>query len=446
MQATTLSTETECIKEESSPFHLLNDDVNQSKSVHRTEYLDELDLPPVITMGKINRVTSSSTDTISDIDNNDPDWEEEFKEPARKITRPARRVGGRRRRKKRSKGVVRERHIIQHNYHDHAFEPVDFDEFVLDHDTSCAIKKKGGVSIPFPLKLHDLLEKAEEEGLNHIVSWQPHGRAFVVHEPKKFVSQLMHRFFRQTKLTSFQRQLNLYGFCRLTKGPDGGGYYHELFLRGRPYLTKRMIRTKIKGTGYKAASNPECEPDFYSMVPVGMPCSVSPPLSKAGRARDDGTQHPIVTPDTSYGISSVSYGENHLMNAAPRLQELATIGDERVSSKHAHKPFLNPKVVRMGNQSFQYMSPLYPIIGSSDGQNEVSYTSPGDGQGDISISPTIFEDSLSVGTLPIDNDEGRAPYFDPLSVFLSEVGKDFEDDINFGPICDALDKKNVAQV
>lgn len=74
------------------------------------------------------------------------------------------------------------------------------------------------------------------------------------------------RYFRQTKLTSFQRQLNLYGFNRVTRGPDAGGYYHELFLRGKDFLCKKMMRTKVKGTGYKAASSPEHEPDFYQMV------------------------------------------------------------------------------------------------------------------------------------------------------------------------------------
>jgi hypothetical protein len=62
--------------------------------------------------------------------------------------------------------------------------------------------------------------------------------------------------------------LNLYGFSRLTRGPDAGGYYHELFLRNREYLCKRMTRTKVKGTKFKAASSPDSEPDFYTMPPV----------------------------------------------------------------------------------------------------------------------------------------------------------------------------------
>jgi hypothetical protein len=52
----------------------------------------------------------------------------------------------------------------------------------------------------------------------------------------------------------------------LTRGADAGGYYHELFLRGKTFLCKQMSRTKVKGTRFKAASSPEQEPDFYTMV------------------------------------------------------------------------------------------------------------------------------------------------------------------------------------
>ena len=74
------------------------------------------------------------------------------------------------------------------------------------------------------------------------------------------------RYFKLGKLSSFQRQLNLYGFNRITRGLDSTGYYHEYFLRDREYLSKRILRKRIKGTKIKGATNPDLEPDFYTMV------------------------------------------------------------------------------------------------------------------------------------------------------------------------------------
>lgn len=188
----------------------------------------------------------------------------------------------------------RERHFVEHHYHDHSFDRIEDyvpEGLMVNCDTSLhdsdsnnnggpdeslgsimqrfgKVKKRGGVAIPFPMKLHDLLENAGKNGLSDIISWCPHGRCFVVHNSREFVQSVMPKWFRQTKLTSFQRQLNLYGFCRLTRGRDSGAYYHELFLRGRPFLCRGMLRTKVKGTGYKASSSPSSEPDFYSMPPV----------------------------------------------------------------------------------------------------------------------------------------------------------------------------------
>jgi hypothetical protein len=59
--------------------------------------------------------------------------------------------------------------------------------------------------------------------------------------------------------------LNLYGFQRLTTGRDRGGYYHELFLRDRVFLSHSIQRVKVKGTGVRARSNPDQEPEFWSM-------------------------------------------------------------------------------------------------------------------------------------------------------------------------------------
>jgi len=137
-------------------------------------------------------------------------------------------------------------------------------------------RNRGGVTEPFPEKLHRMLTYAEQNGLTDTITFFPHGRAFVIHKPKKFSDDIMPRFFRQTRLTSFQRQLNLYGFCRISQGPDNGGYYHELFLRGRPGLCVNMKRTKVKGTGGKTKRNPDTEPNFYEMPPIKAAGSDSP--------------------------------------------------------------------------------------------------------------------------------------------------------------------------
>jgi hypothetical protein len=100
--------------------------------------------------------------------------------------------------------------------------------------------------------------------MEDLCSWQPHGRAFVVHKPTEFVS-LLPKYFKLTKLASFQRQLNLYGFTRLTRGKDRGAYYHEMFLRGKPFLAYHIQRMKVKGTGVRARANPTQEPDLWSM-------------------------------------------------------------------------------------------------------------------------------------------------------------------------------------
>jgi len=151
-----------------------------------------------------------------------------------------------------------EKQLVSHDYHDHSNIPVP----QHPKPKKCG---RGGVAKPFPLKLYHMLQQVDKEGIADIISWQPHGRCFHVHKPKAFLSQVLQRFFLQKKMASFQRQLNLYKFNRITAGPDKGSYYHEFFLRGKEFLVQNIYRMKVKGTGSRLASNPDAEPNFYDM-------------------------------------------------------------------------------------------------------------------------------------------------------------------------------------
>jgi len=64
--------------------------------------------------------------------------------------------------------------------------------YVPDEGDEQAIAK-GGVAVPFPWRLHEMLKVAEDERNEDIVSWAPHGRAFTVHKPKAFADRVLTR-------------------------------------------------------------------------------------------------------------------------------------------------------------------------------------------------------------------------------------------------------------
>jgi hypothetical protein len=102
-------------------------------------------------------------------------------------------------------------------------------------------------NIPFPWKLHEMLDACEKEGVGHIVSWLPDNASFRVHNTVLFMENVIRNFFKQTKYKSFQRQLNIWGFQRILSGPSKGGYSHKYFIRSNESMCCMMSRQKIKG-------------------------------------------------------------------------------------------------------------------------------------------------------------------------------------------------------
>jgi hypothetical protein len=71
---------------------------------------------------------------------------------------------------------------VVHAYHDHANE---VEKVAENSEESNAVEES------FPYKLHYMLTELETDGMDDIVSWQPHGRCFLVHDQKAFVDQVL---------------------------------------------------------------------------------------------------------------------------------------------------------------------------------------------------------------------------------------------------------------
>lgn len=113
---------------------------------------------------------------------------------------------------------------------------------------------------PFPEKLHRLLRDVESWGRSDVISFVADD-TFRIHDPVIFFHDVLPRYFRQTKLSSFKRQLKLYGFELVSKGPTIGGYRHKLFSRKDPLLCRDMKRVAIKGRQPGSSANANNEED-----------------------------------------------------------------------------------------------------------------------------------------------------------------------------------------
>ncbi|GKY94008.1 hypothetical protein MPSEU_000367600 [Mayamaea pseudoterrestris] len=134
-------------------------------------------------------------------------------------------------------------------------------------------RMRGGVIEPFPEKLMRLLNECEAAGRTDVVSWIANGRAFAIHKPDKFFKEIVPLYFRQSRLSSFKRQLNLYNYELINSGPARGGYFNELFVRDHPELCRRMRRVAVKVGGHKerdgGARVDHREQPHQSQAPVG---------------------------------------------------------------------------------------------------------------------------------------------------------------------------------
>ena len=114
--------------------------------------------------------------------------------------------------------------------------------------TSAADLAANGRGGKFPERLYELVSAECGSG---IVRWAANGKAFLILDEERMVRELLPKYeFKATKLTSLQRNLNMYGFVRLAaKGEPGGAYAHPGFQRGMTLAQVREVEVRRYANG-----------------------------------------------------------------------------------------------------------------------------------------------------------------------------------------------------
>jgi hypothetical protein len=105
---------------------------------------------------------------------------------------------------------------------------------------------------PFLLKLWMMLEEEDVA----LIRWDEPGSAFIIPDLKKVEDQILPKYFRAKHFSSFQRQMNYFGFHKRKLANGHCSFYHCNFHRDFP---EQLILIKRKGIDDKPGLEP-CQP------------------------------------------------------------------------------------------------------------------------------------------------------------------------------------------
>ncbi|XP_073845058.1 heat shock factor isoform X9 [Musca autumnalis] len=122
-----------------------------------------------------------------------------------------------------------------------------------------------GAGVPaFLAKLWRLVEDPET---NNLICWSKDGRSFIIQNQAQFARELLPLNYKHNNMASFIRQLNMYGFHKITSIDNGGlkfdrdemEFTHPCFKRNCPYLLEHIKRkiASTKSVDDKSAMKPE---------------------------------------------------------------------------------------------------------------------------------------------------------------------------------------------
>ncbi|KAL7634099.1 UNVERIFIED_CONTAM: hypothetical protein RMT77_015427 [Armadillidium vulgare] len=98
--------------------------------------------------------------------------------------------------------------------------------------------------------LNKLWKLVNDPLTDDLIRWSPKGKSFIITDQTRFTQDLVPKYFKHNNMQSFIRQLNLYGFRKLSSvesgslSPDKGEieFFHPNFIRGEKELIDQIKR------------------------------------------------------------------------------------------------------------------------------------------------------------------------------------------------------------
>uniref|UniRef100_M4C0H9 HSF-type DNA-binding domain-containing protein n=1 Tax=Hyaloperonospora arabidopsidis (strain Emoy2) TaxID=559515 RepID=M4C0H9_HYAAE len=155
---------------------------------------------------------------------------------------------------------------------------------VLSASSTSSNKVKRGWVAPFLLHLHQMLRREDST----IIRWAENGIAFQILDKEAMASLVLPKYFKNKNFSSFQRQLNYFGFRKWSKARAPFPTYSREHFTRDDYNQMSLVKRQSKQFRKRRVAS-DTKPSAISGTIV---------LSTKAIASDKGSQHLGVDPET----------------------------------------------------------------------------------------------------------------------------------------------------